>query len=144
MYEEVRIETIAQMERFKELTGYYPQHIEGHAVGGEAVNQAFLDIAKEYGIHTSIFTGVDDENNRQEGYLEAVCPITPEYQSILNNGVTVENFLNDDLRIFKEDKGRVIELHFHPGFLDQFIIDNSSLTLPRCRDLATLCDPNVS
>ena len=34
-------------------------------------------------------------------------------------------------------------LHFHPGYLDQYLLDNTSLTLPRCRDLATLCDPQV-
>lgn len=141
VYEEVRLETIAQMERFKELTGHYPEHIEGHAVGGEVIDRAFLDIAKEYGIHTSVFTGT--HNEPQEGYAEVVFAITPQYNDILNRGVSVDNFLNDDLGILKENKGRVVELHFHPGFLDQFILDNSTLTLPRCRDLETLCDPRV-
>ena len=34
-------------------------------------------------------------------------------------------------------------LHFHPGYLDAYLLDNTSLTTPRCRDLETLCDPRV-
>lgn len=51
VYEDVRTETLAQQERFKELMGHYPAHIDCHSMGDEIVDQAFFDIACEYGIH---------------------------------------------------------------------------------------------
>lgn len=142
VYEEVKIETIAQMERFKKLTGNYPEHIEGHAVGGEVVDQAFLDISKDFGIHTSILNSMNNINTTKK-YKKVEPILTSEYWKIINNGVSVKNFINDDIGILNVDDDKVVELHFHPGYLDQFILENSSLTLPRCKDLSTLCDSRV-
>lgn len=41
VYEEVRLETIAQLTRFKELTGHYPEHFDCHSIGDEVVDQVF-------------------------------------------------------------------------------------------------------
>ena len=60
----------------------------------------------------------------------------------MSNGLSVENVVNDELNILKCE-GKIVEFHFHPGYIDQFILDNSSLTLPRCKDLDTLCDKRV-
>lgn len=142
-YEEAKIETIAQMERFKELLGYYPEHIEGHVSKSEAVNRAFIDVAKEFKIHTSAAFRMKNTKEKCEGYTDIILPDPLVHGEIINKGLTVDNFLNDDLKILKEKKDGVIELHFHPGYLDEFILKNSSLTLPRCHDLGTLCDPRV-
>lgn len=144
IYEEVKIETIAQMRRFKELTGHYPEHIEGHAVGSKVIDQVFYDIAKEYGIHASLISGLKDEIEPLSGYVELTTVFSPETADIINHGCRVENFLNDDFGILKADENKVVEMHFHPGFIDQFILDNTTLTLPRCRDLAALCDSQTA
>jgi predicted glycoside hydrolase/deacetylase ChbG (UPF0249 family) len=137
VYEDVKKETISQMERFKELLGYYPQHIEGHSVFGEVVEKAFKDVALEYNIHASLFS----EN--LHGYKETVGPSDFKIMmNIMSKGLSVENILNDDLNILDCD-GKIVELHFHPGYLDQFILDNSTLTTPRCKDLETLCHDKV-
>lgn len=142
VYEDVKKETIAQMERFRELTGYDPKHIEGHSAGDENVGQAFYDIAREYNVHASMWMGADLPP--LDGYLEAVMPTDDTIFKAINSGVKVEHFLNDDFGILKQDEDKVVELHFHPGYLDQFILDHSTLTTPRCLDLATLCDERVS
>lgn len=142
IYEEVKIETIAQMEKFKKLTGNYPAHIEGHAVPSEVIDKVFLDVAKEFGIHTSIFSEKSEKINL-EGYKKIKALVSPKYMSIIESGTKVENFLNDDFGVLNGSDDEVVEMHFHPGYIDQFILDNSSLTLPRCRDLRTLCDDKV-
>lgn len=142
IYDEVKIETIAQMEKFKELTGHYPEHIEGHAVPSEVIDQVFLDVAKEFGIHTSIFSEKSKEVNLI-GYKKVKALVSHKYMDIIESGTKVENFINDDFGILSGKGEEVAELHFHPGYIDQFILDHSSLTLPRCRDLSTLCDDKV-
>ncbi|GFP76466.1 ChbG/HpnK family deacetylase [Clostridium fungisolvens] len=137
VYEDVKKETIAQMEKFKELLGYYPQHIEGHSVFGEVIEKVFKDIALEYNIHASLFT------EKLKGYKETMVPSDFKVMmDIMSKGISVDNILNDDLNLLNCD-GKIVELHFHPGYLDQFILDNSTLTLPRCKDLDTLCDGKV-
>lgn len=137
VYEDVKKETIAQMEKFKELLGYYPQHIEGHSVFGEVIEKVFKDIAIEYNIHASLFS------EKLKGYKETMGPSDFKVMmDIMSKGISVDNILNDDLNLLNCD-GKIVELHFHPGYLDQFILDNSTLTLPRCKDLDTLCDSKV-
>lgn len=53
-YDDVKKEIVSQMERFKEIFGHYPSYIEGHAVFGEALNKALVNVAKEYKINTSL------------------------------------------------------------------------------------------
>ncbi|EUJ61537.1 YdjC-like family protein [Listeria fleischmannii FSL S10-1203] len=37
----------------------------------------------------------------------------------------------------------IAEMHFDVGYLDQFVLDNSSYTLLRCKELETICSPLV-
>ncbi|TLG76567.1 ChbG/HpnK family deacetylase [Culicoidibacter larvae] len=144
VYEEVRIETIAQMERFKSLLGYYPQHIDCHAIGDETVDQVFYDLAQEYHIHTTLKYSGDKIWPSLPGYIETGALIEVNGLSFINEGTHVHHFLDDAFNLLNQDKNKVIEMHFDVGFLDQFILDNSSLTYPRCRELDTLCDPRVA
>ena len=54
----------------------------------------------------------------------------------------VNDFLEDHLNLLKSEH-EVNILHFHPGFIDEFIIENTSLILPRAKDLDTLCQPEI-
>ncbi|MBC6310184.1 ChbG/HpnK family deacetylase [Listeria sp. FSL L7-1582] len=143
VYDEVCLETIAQMGRFKELLGHFPEHIDCHAVGDEVVDQAFYDIALEYGIHTTLKYSGDKVWPSLPGYVETGLLLEVNGLPFIENGTLVENFLRDDFGLLRQDSEKVIEMHFDAGFLDQFVLDNSSMTTPRCRELATLCDPRV-
>jgi chitin disaccharide deacetylase len=144
VYEDVKKETIAQMERFKELLGDYPKHIEAHSAFGEAIEKAFKEIALEFNIHVSLFSeNLKTFEENLKTYEETTNPYDSKIMfNIMSNGLSVDNILNDDLHIL-ECEEKILELHFHPGYVDQFILDNSSLTLPRCKDLDTLCDSRV-
>ncbi len=136
---EIRTEIIAQIERFQDLTGAYPQHIDIHAVHPPILLKTVYELAAQYGSHTSI---VDPVLGLQspKGYL----PVRKgDYNKVIGRGVTVSDFLEDELKIFSFESNDIVELHFHPGYIDQYVLDHSSLTIPRCRDLHTLCHQEV-
>lgn len=142
-YDDVRTETIAQMERFKSLTGHYPKHIDCHSIGDETVDQVFWDISQEFGIHTTLKYSGTKTWPDQDGYWPIAKLLESGALPYIQNGVTVENFLNDDFGLLKLAPDEIVEMHFDVGFLDQFVLDNSSYTLMRCRELATICDVRV-
>lgn len=129
----------SQLERFKELTGAYPNHFEGHSVGTPAINAAFRKVAEEMAIHCEALE--EKETDRLLPAHELAMAV-PGYMEILNRGARPEDFFSDAFQIL-ESPFEINVLHFHPGYLDAYVLDNTSLTLPRCRDLQTLCDPRV-
>ena len=52
-------------------------------------------------------------------------------------------FLEDDFGLLWMPESAIAEMHFDVGYLDQFVLDNSSYTTLRCKELATICDPRV-
>lgn len=140
-YEDLRRETRAQAERFRELTGAWPTHLEGHSMMTSPMLQAFRDVAAELGIHCM---GQDPlETRRMRSCAECQPPGGMRAgMSILMRGTTPEDWEANAFGIL-ECPHEIAVVHFHPGYIDQYVLDNTSLTLPRCRDLETLCDPRV-
>jgi predicted glycoside hydrolase/deacetylase ChbG (UPF0249 family) len=62
--------------------------------------------------------------------------------SAIMRGTRPEDFFEDRLGLLKSPF-EINVMHFHPGYLDNYIFENSSLTVPRCIDLETLCNPKV-
>ena len=137
-YEDAKRETIAQLERHKELTGSYPNHFEGHSVGTKNINQAFKEVMQEYKIH-----GMCQEKEDENLYYghELVLGNIP-YMKALHAGITAEQFMDDICGILSSTYEYNI-VHFHPGYLDAYVIDHSTLTIPRVRDVQMLTDPRV-
>ena len=144
VYEDAYTETKAQVERFKDLMGYYPQHIEGHSAMDDQFDKALLDVAKEYGIHTDVMYKGKFVQPSPDKYLQVEEKLTPKVGEIINRGATPEDFFNDSYDLLKEaDNGLVTALHFHPGFVDAYILDHSTLTLPRVRELQALTSDSL-
>lgn len=136
--EDVKRETRAQLERFKQLMGYYPVHMEGHSIGSETIMQGLFEVAQEYGIHCMTFGG-----EHQDGFVDVGFPISKDYMEFLENtNEKSEDFIRL-LTHIKEVPNEVCVIHTHPGYVDAEIMDSSTLVLPRCRDLQMLCDPRV-
>lgn len=138
--EDCKTEAISQLERFRELTGAYPCHLEGHSVITKAVSEALAEVGAEMGIHC--MTGPETETDTMYAAHELALG-TPAYAGILDRGARPEDFFTDAFGIL-DSPFDINILHFHPGYLDAYLIDNTSLTIPRCRDLETLCDPRVA
>lgn len=131
-------ETQKQMEHFKKLTGAYPIHFEGHSVGTKAVIEAFTEVSAEMGIHCSNLPEIETD----QMYPAHELLFSMKDLSTLMTGSCVEYFL-DDIYGILDSPYEINVLHFHPGYLDAYLLDNTSLTLPRCRDLEVLCNPKV-
>ena len=138
-YEDLYTETLAQLERHKQLTGSYPNHFEGHSAMTEPMRRAFREIGEELGIHSMAAPEKETSSMHAAHELLLGCPDSME---ILNHGSRPEDWLEDRFGLLTSPY-EINILHFHPGYLDQYLLDNTSLTLPRCRDLETLCDPRV-
>lgn len=141
-YEDLYRETMAQLDRHKELTGRYPNHFEGHSAMTVPMKKAFADIGEKLHIHNMATTDQARTGIRPACELLMQGPARDYAMDILNRGSTPEDFLQDRFGLL-DSKYEINVLHFHPGYLDQYLLDNTSLTLPRCRDLQTLCDPRV-
>jgi len=137
-YEDAKRETIAQLEKHKELTGTYPNHFEGHSVGTKNITRAFKEVMQEYKIHGGC--QVKEDENLYYGH-ELIMGNMP-YMKELHVGITAEQFMNDICGILASPYEYNI-VHFHPGYLDAYVIDYSSLTIPRVRDVQMLTDPRV-
>lgn len=139
-YEDFYTETMAQLDRHKELTGRYPCHFEGHSAMTRPMTQAFREIGEKLRIHNMAATDEEREGIRPARELQGLS--NAKAMEILGRGCRPEDFEEDAFGIL-ESPFEFNILHFHPGYLDQYVLDNTSLTLPRCRDLATLCDFRV-
>lgn len=132
-------ETVSQIERFRELTGHYPNHFEGHSVINKRVCSAFHQAAMEYHIHCMTEPEVETE------FWFPVHEIMLENSlamEIISRGLKPEDFLMDRFGILDSSYEYNI-IHLHPGYVDAYILDNTSLTTARCRDLQAACDPVV-
>lgn len=146
-YEDAYTETKAQVEKFKDMFGFYPTHIEPHSAMDDNSAKALLDVAHEYGVHAGVpykgsFIQPSSDDYEQ---LEYPADLSGKYGEIINRGVRPEDFFDDAFDILKnKDNGKVTELHFHPGYVDQYIVDHSTLVLPRVTDLQTLCSRSLA
>jgi predicted glycoside hydrolase/deacetylase ChbG (UPF0249 family) len=128
---EAEAEVERQLERFTELTGRLPTHVDAHHnVHGDArVLPAFLSVAERHELplrghcgvrHIATFYGQWDG----ESHPEHVSP--SGFARIV--ATEVEDGFN--------------ELCCHPGYVDDELV--SSYTAERPAELATLCDPGVA
>lgn len=141
--EEIKTEVRAQAKRFKELMGHYPTHIEGHAVQDPALKQAIREVAKEMGVHYT-----DSEIKYIDGQMIEICdthhsgwevPVRPKKAYYMEN-VSLDYWLNDEAGLLKED---LVEMHTHPGYIDQYLLDHSSYHIYRAKEVSIACDPRL-
>lgn len=121
--EEVYQEFKAQIEKFIEVFGFMPSHLDSH-----------------HGMH-------DFQNN-----LEASQRLANEYHlplrrynhflfvnEFIQENVSVEGFIN----ILEKYKGQDIEIMSHCGECDLELYQKSSYSMERVKELAVLCHPQV-
>jgi len=134
-YDELVIEIEAQLARFREIVGKDPDYFEAHAVMSRNLNQAIHDVAEKHGLKEQIASfdptkivhcGTTDVHMALEDMLP---PEQYDPEDFIKR--TVEGMAN----------GETYVLVFHPGYLDAFILGNSSLTVNRTKEVDALIDP---
>ena len=132
--EEMVLEIEAQYLRFKELVGHEPGYFEGHAVMSKNLFKGLEIVAEKYGLkyNAMSFEGPGSFNGKPIAIcsMESMRADYDPWQSLKN---AVLNARPDMPNVFV----------CHPGYLDDFILNNSSLTINRTKEVAMLCDPAV-
>ncbi|MCC6103190.1 MAG: ChbG/HpnK family deacetylase [Olegusella sp.] len=136
-FDEVVIEIEAQYARFKELVGTGPDYFEVHAVTSKKLTRAISFVAGEHHLKEQLLSfdpaGV------------VVCGSTEAH-------VACEDLLPPERYDPRGFVRRVVEgifgsdtyvLIFHSGYLDDFILSHSSLTVNRIKDVDALIDPQL-
>ncbi|MCF0109159.1 MAG: ChbG/HpnK family deacetylase [Erysipelotrichaceae bacterium] len=133
---EMVIEVEAQYKKFKELTGQEPSYFEGHAVSSNHLFEALAIVAEKYGLPLQTFNfekGTGTFCGKPLNTLP-MKSLSPDYdpEETLKKGL-LEHGSEDVPNLFVG----------HPGYVDDFIMKNSSLNINRTREVAMFCDPAV-
>lgn len=141
-YDEALIEIEAQYNQFLSLFNKKPDYFEGHAVASENFFRALEDFAHEHELtYSGLPEGKDpnnlDENshvfiNQSKVYL-TMESMNEKYNPYDTFYKMVENQHEDGIEM----------MVFHPGYLDDYIMQHSSLLLPRIKEVTFLTDPEV-
>ena len=145
-YEEAYHEMQVQVERFIELVGKKPDYICGHSLTTPEVDQAMLDICKNYDIMWDPFGQKDmpvcerwyyknikvDPNDRKPKYDLSAQGETDVVEWIVNNHT------NFDL-----ENAEYGILATHCGYCDGELQNMSTFSVIRGRELEALCSPAV-
>lgn len=132
--EQFVLEIEAQYRRFLELVGHEPGYFEGHAVMSRNLFKGLEIVADKYGLKYNAmrFDGRGEFNGKEI----TTCPMdsmTPDYDPFETLKRGVAGLKPGVPGVFVG----------HPGYLDDFILNNSSLTVNRTREVAMFCDPAV-
>lgn len=129
--EEAEREIEAQYLRFKEITGRDPDYFECHAVISQNFFTALKNVAKKYGLFYENI--LFDQEFEKENNIYGIAMAKLNEQMLYDPKEYVENNLdfikNHDISV----------MVFHPGYLDQYILEHSSFTLIRAMECDFLC-----
>lgn len=133
--EEAVIEIEAQYEKFKELVGHEPSYFEAHAVISANLNKALAIVAEKH--HLRFQPLSFNEPSTLGGKPIQILPMEsskPDYDPF-------ESLKKGVLEFAREDMPNVFICH--PGYVDDYLMKNSSLSINRTKEVAMLCDPAV-
>ena len=137
-YDELVIEVEAQLARFREIVGRDPEYFEAHAVMSRNLNRAIHDVAERHGLKEQV-ASFDPTVALRVGSTDnvhmAIEDMLPPEQ------YDPEGFIKRTVEAMAD--GETYVLVFHPGYLDAFILGNSSLTVNRTKEVDALIDPEL-
>lgn len=129
--DEVIIEIEAQYQKFVELIGHKPRYFEGHAVSSSNFFKGLEIVAERHGCEYLAGAPADGPVRFKNSMLYfAMDSMKSDYEPF-------ESLKDAVNRVHKDDG---IEMFIgHPGYLDSYILSNSSLTIPRAYEVEMLC-----
>lgn len=139
VYKEVMLEIEAQYHRFLELFGRKPDYFEGHAVTSDTYFKAMEQFAADYGLkYSGLPQGQEPNSLMEDAFIDVngtkvylwMEAMQPDYDPYRTFEKLLANLHEDGIDM----------MIFHPGYLDDFILKNSSLLTPRTAEVAFLTD----
>lgn len=133
--DEMVVEIEAQYQRFQTLTGQKPHYFEGHAIMSKHLFQGLEIVAQRHNlplqtVNFQVGTGMFRDKPL---HTLPMGSMNPDYDPLqcLRDGITTA------------PEGIPCLFVSHPGYLDDFILHNSTLTVNRTKEVVMLCDPTV-
>lgn len=128
--DEVILEIEAQYQRFVELTGEQPHYFEGHAVASRNFFKGLEIVAQRHNLDYLAFAPGPDAipfgKEKLYFYMESMKPDYDPFASLKN---CIEHAHSEGVEMFV----------CHPGYLDAYILEKSSLTTPRAMEVKMCC-----
>jgi len=137
-FDEAVTEITAQLERFRQIVGRDPDYFEAHAVASKNLFAAISAVAEREGLLEQPVSFVEADTVPVGGIpthmaIEDMQPVeTYDPRGFLRR---VATGMAD---------GDVYVCVFHPGYLDWFLINNSSLTTNRTKEVDALRDKELA
>jgi len=127
--EEVIMEIEAQYKQFVQLTGYEPKYLDGHAIKSENFFKGLEIVAKKLNLKYSGMTF---------GNKPMIVGETNVYIHIAHSieQKSIEPLIEAVEQGHDGDCDMVIT---HPGYIDAYILENSSINIPRVYEVEMLC-----
>ncbi|MDQ0223211.1 ChbG/HpnK family deacetylase [Streptococcus moroccensis] len=134
--DEAVLEIEAQYHQFVYLTGEKPSYFEGHAIASPNFFKALEIVANKYDLpYLPMPTG---EESISFGKAEIQLSIPKNFEVYENNPFSIiEN------TVMNSRKGICHMLVFHPGYIDAYLLRNSSMTTVRALEVEMLCHPDT-
>lgn len=135
---EVVIEIEAQYRYFLKIVGKKPDYFEAHAVYSNNLLKGLEIVADKYNLPLLPFDlNLDPVRFKKEttivSFMDSMKPKYDPYKTFDDAEEFALNSSDNDVPM----------MVCHPGFLDQSILRQSSLTIPRTQEVDFLCDPRI-
>ena len=133
--EEMVLEIEAQYQRFVSIVGRDPAYFEGHAVLSGHLKEGLGIVAKKHGLKwNDMFPG--DAVGTFGKSPVAACDM-----KCMETDYDPADTLKEAVLHARQDMPNVFVCH--PGYVDEYLLKNSSLTINRTREVTMLCDPEM-
>ena len=135
--EDMVLEIEAQYFRFRELTGREPEYLDAHGAMSKNLISGLKIVADRYNLPLMNMTAFDKEGSFRGKPIAGCamnCMLPPdEYDAV--------HFLEEEIDNLPEDIPGIYVCH--PGYLDEYLLSSSSLTINRTKEVTMLCDKKV-
>lgn len=132
---EVLLEIEAQYHKFTELTGQNPDYFEGHAVSSTNFLSGLKMVADKFDLKYSDVSLNGDPIfiNKTKVYISMDSMNPSNYDPFKSLQRMIETKRDDAINM----------MVLHPGYLDAYILNSSSLTIPRTQEVEMAIDPRT-
>lgn len=134
-FDEAVIEIEAQHERFCEIVGHEPDYFEAHAVQSVNLMRAITAVAERHDLREQpcSFDPTASVTCGKTTVRMVLRSMQPGYEPEAAIRETVLDMADGETVVFV----------CHPGYLDRFILENSSLTADRTKEVDALISPDL-
>lgn len=133
--DEVKIEIEAQYQKFVQLVGRKPDYFEGHAVVSNNFIRGMEIVAEKYNVPFLPFAFKGAVSFKKTTLTLLMESMQKDYQPF-------ETF-KKAIQLAEKNNGEIPMVICHPGYLDDYILKHSSLTLPRTQEVEMTCSEEV-